>query len=211
MHKRHVVAAVEIIVHVNFPVAVESVFTPVEKMELLERQRLNHSGQAAQKIPQRAGMRIEIHEYEFLPDIHLHGHKSVLGAVKICHAFEFGHALQRAIEPVRPAVVRAAQVLGFSARLGHHCGSVVAADIEEGAQHPVIPANDHHRFTGYFCRKVSPWRSHLIGAARYQPVSAEYCLLLEFRHARVHVPGRGNRRGLLKRRRRIVERDDFLE
>ena len=60
-------------------------------------------------------------------------------AVEILHAFKLGHAFQRAVEAIFPAVIGTLQDFGLAARLGHDGRGVMAAYVVEGAQLPSLP------------------------------------------------------------------------
>src|ERR1035441_4832505 len=130
----HVISAVEVIVDVDLPVAMYVVAPTVEVVQLADAERCNAHHQSAEKLLQRRGLGVEVHEHEALPGFHADGNQSVLRAIKVLHAIELGHALERAVEAVFPAVVRTLQNLRVTAGLSHNGGSVVTADVVEGAQ-----------------------------------------------------------------------------
>ena len=78
-------------------------------------------------------------------------------------------------------MVGAAQVRGPAGGRGHHRGGVVAADVEEGAQHAVVPAHQDDRLAGDLGGDVLPGRGQLVGAGRQQPAAGEHRLPLALR------------------------------
>ena len=102
---RDVIAAVEIIVDEYFPVAMNVVGAAIEVTELTYAKRRNASREAADKFGERWRAVIEIDEDETFPGFHANGDKAVLRAIKIFDAFELGHAFERSVQPVVPAMI----------------------------------------------------------------------------------------------------------
>lgn len=89
----NVIAAVEIIVDVHFPVAVERVDAAIEEVQFFgEFQRRDEYGNFAEKFCQRRGLAIEIDENKIFPGVDAHGNESVIGAIEIADALEFHHS-----------------------------------------------------------------------------------------------------------------------
>ena len=84
-------------------------------------------------------MRIEVDEYELLPNIHFHGNQSILFAVEVFHAFEFGHAFQRTVQPVIPPVIRTVKNRSQSARFGYDGCRMMPADVVKRPQDTFLP------------------------------------------------------------------------
>src|SRR5579875_2661694 len=79
---RDVIAAIEIVIHIYFPVAIEIVDAALEKMEIAQLERLYTSGQPTQKIAQRFREIVEVHENKIFPRIHARRHQANLRAIK---------------------------------------------------------------------------------------------------------------------------------
>ena len=63
-----------------------------------------HIGPSAEE--RRAALRqIEVHEYELFPDIHAERNQAILFPIEVLDAFKVGHAFERTIQPVGPAVI----------------------------------------------------------------------------------------------------------
>ena len=120
------------------------------------------------------------------------GNKSVLRAIEILDAFELGHAFQRTIEAVVPAVIGTMQESSLAAGFGDDGGGVMAADIVESAQGTVAAADDDDRLTGDHGAHKLAGRFHLFSAADELPGLAEYAEALKFRNAGIDVPGGRN-------------------
>ena len=96
--------------------------------------------------------------------------------------------------------------------LGHDRRGMVAADVEEAAQHVVLPADDDHRFAGAeFARQVPSPVADLLDAAGELPRAREHGAALQVEDARVDVPVGGDGRGVLERRVARVALDDLLQ
>jgi hypothetical protein len=81
---------------------------------------------------------------------------------------------------------------GLSTGLSNDSGGVMAADIEEGAQNAVIPANYDHRFPSDSSSDELAGGFQLIGVRDELPGFAEYRYALEVGDSGIDVPGRGN-------------------
>ena len=91
----NVVAAVEIVIHVDFPIALERIDAAVEKFELFgELERRNEIGNFTEKLLKRSGFTVEIDEDEILPSLHGDGDKTVFRAIEIADAVKFDHAFE---------------------------------------------------------------------------------------------------------------------
>src|SRR5258708_6791649 len=157
---RDVVAAVEVIVDEDFPVAIDVVSPAVEVIQLADAKRSNSLDQAAEEFREWSGVVVEIDEDEALPGFNPNRNEAVLRAVEILDALEFGHALQRTIEPIIPAVIRTMQERGLAAGFGLHGSCVMAADIEEGTQNAVVAADPDDGVPGYPGAHELPWGFH---------------------------------------------------
>ena len=154
MQVRNVIAAVEVVVDEDLPVAVQAVRPALEEVQRAEIERRNSLHQPAQEIRQGRGFRIEVDEDELLPGFHAHGQQSVLRAIEGADAFELRRALQRAVQAVAPAVIRTAQDAGRALLFGHDGGGMMAADVVERAQ-LVAAAHDDQRLAGSRGDKLS--------------------------------------------------------
>src|SRR5215469_2205213 len=114
MKMRDVIAAVEIVVDVNLPVAVELIDATLKKMQRAQVEGCHASHKTAEKIVERGGVSIEVDENKMLPGLDAHRHETVLGAVEIAYAIKIGCALQRSVDTVGPAVIGAAEICGMA-------------------------------------------------------------------------------------------------
>src|SRR5665811_159303 len=169
----HVIPAVEVIIDVDLPVAMYVVAPTVEVVQFADAERCNAHHQSAEKLLQRRGLGVEVHEHEALPGFHADGNQSVLSTIEVLHAIELRHALEKAVEAVFPAVVRTLQNLRVTAGLSHNGGSMVTADVIEGAQRTVGSTNDDDWFSGQPRGYKVPRLLHLIGAGNQLPGFAE--------------------------------------
>src|SRR5207302_7708764 len=93
MKMGHVIPAIEVVVHENFPVAGDVVGTRVGVVQLSYSKRSHALDETAQKAPQRLGLGIEVDEYELFPRVYFYGDQAVSTAFESFHSFEFRHAL----------------------------------------------------------------------------------------------------------------------
>ena len=105
-----VIAAVEIVVDVDFPVAIKRVDAAVEEMKFFGQfKRGDELRDYAERIAQGHGMAVEIDKHEIFPSVHANRDQTVVCAVEVADAVKLDHAFQRAIDSVGPAVVGAAK------------------------------------------------------------------------------------------------------
>src|ERR1700689_5265848 len=128
----------------------------------------------------------------------------MLGAIEVLHAVKLRHALERSIETVLPAVVRALQNLSMATGLGDNGCRVMTADIVEGAQRAVGATNNDDRFSGNPRGDEVSRLPQLIRAGDELPCFAENAEPLQFGDARIDIPGRGNGRRLRQGRAVVV-------
>ena len=140
-----------------------------------------------------AAVRVEIHEDQCLPGIHLHRDQAVVFAFKILHTIELGHAFERAVESVVPSVIRAMQDGRLSARFGDDRSCVMPADIEKRPQDAVVSAHGDDGLAGDRRGHELARLCHLIDASDHLPGLAEDDLPFQFGNTRVHIPRSGNR------------------
>src|SRR5438270_3304452 len=122
---RNVIATVKIVVDENFPVAVDVVGAPVEIMQLADAERCYPLNQPTQKVGKRRGVLIQIHKNEALPCIDSNWDQTIFRAIEILHTLELGHAFERPIKPIVPAVIRTMQHCCVPAGLSNNGGSVM--------------------------------------------------------------------------------------
>ena len=155
-------------------------------------QRRDALNQSAEKLMQRRGVRIEIDKDETLPSLDANRNQAILRAVEIFDAFELGHAFQRSVEAVVPAVVRTMQHRGLTARLRDDGGGVVAANVVESAKDAVSAAHNDDWFSGDDRGDELAWLLQLIDACHQLPGLTEDVEPFQFRDAWIDIPGSGN-------------------
>jgi hypothetical protein len=204
-----VVTAVEIIVHVDFPVAVQRVDPAIEVVELFgELERRDEFGNFAEKFPEGSGSAIEIDEDEIFPNVYAHGNKAVIGAIEIADALELDHALQDAIVAVGPAMIGAAELFGTTVGFENDGGGVMAADVVKGAEFAIIAPDYDERFFVDVNGEELAGILDVIEVADDLPVGSEDGVTLELRDAGIEIPGSGNGPGVFERVGGIVEIED---
>src|SRR5713226_2484809 len=97
----------------------------------------------------------------------------------------------------------------LAARLGHDRRGMMTADVVEAAQNAVIAANDDDRFARNVGRDKLARLVHLLHPSHHLPGLAENGLGLKLRDSRVHIPGRGDGRGVRQRGLIVVARKNF--
>ena len=206
---RHVVAAVEVVVDEDLPVALEGPAPALDELEALELQLRELADERTECRLERGTARLEPHEDELLPDGGLDRNEAVPALVEVADAGEVRRSLQLAREGVRPPVVRAAQDRRLPGLLGHHRRGMVAADVEEPAELPVLAAHDDDGLAREHRRHVLAGLRELVDPADHLPGPRKDGAALELGDAVVDVPGRGDRPGLVERGPRVVGIEDL--
>src|SRR5258708_25336427 len=170
----NVIPAVEKVVYIDLPIAANVITSAVEVIQLADTEWSDALDQTSKKFVQRLGVRIEVHKDEALPGLDANREKAVLSTIKILHAFELGHAFQRTVKSVPPAMIRTLQHRGVAAWLRDHRGGVMAADVIKSAQGVIASANYHDWFFGDPCRNKIAGIVKLIGARDELPCLAEH-------------------------------------
>ena len=171
---RNVVAAVEVVVDVDFPVAVEGVLLARVEVKGFEIEGGYAFDQIAEEIMQRFWVGREVDEDEVFPGIDDDGDKAIVFTPKVADAGKLGHAFESAVEAVVPSVIRAMQKRGASAGLRHDGGRVVATNVVESPQHVVVAADNDYRFPCDSSADELAWRFHLIRVRDELPSLAKY-------------------------------------
>jgi hypothetical protein len=130
----HVIAAVEVIIDKDLPVAVESVAPPLSPVEITQIQPSHSADEiGAEKVFERRASPIEFDEHPVLPDRGLDRREAVRRAIEVANAGEIRRPAKLSFERVSPAVIRTSQVARLAFGGGHDGGGMVAADVEEAA------------------------------------------------------------------------------
>src|SRR5882762_1171405 len=190
---RNVVATIKIIVDEDLPVACNVVDLAVKEVQLAKAERLAALHQSTQETAQWFGLWIEVDEDKRFPGFHLYRKQSVFLAVKVLHALELRHSLQRAVQTVIPPVIWTMEDRGTAAWFRDHFGSVVTTYIVEGPQLPVCSTHRHDRFARQRGGDELTRFFHLVCAADRLPGLAEDDQVFQFCDPRIDVPRRGNR------------------
>jgi len=207
-----VVAAVEIIVDVDLPVAIQRIDAAIEVVELFcELKRGNEFGDGIEEFLERHGFAVEIDEDEILPGVEADGDEAVVGAIEIADAVELDHAFEGAVDAVGPAVIGAAKLFGAAVGFGDDGCGVVSTDVEEGAESMVIAADDDDGFAGDVGGEEVAFVLELVEAADGLPGAGEDGLFFERFDLRVAVPGSGDGIGVVKGIVRIVEGEEVVD
>src|SRR5262245_27241587 len=104
---RHVVAAVQIIIDKNFPVAVERIAASLHPAVIAESQFPHSTDQiGAEKVLKPGPFTIELHKHPVLPDRRLYRRQTVRRAIEVADAGEIRRPAKLSFERVGPAVIR---------------------------------------------------------------------------------------------------------
>src|SRR5579864_5730432 len=82
------VSAIQIIVDVYLPVAMNVISSAIEIVELADAERSDALHQATEKLLQRRRLRVEVHKDETLPGFHPDRNQTILRAIKVLHSLE---------------------------------------------------------------------------------------------------------------------------
>src|SRR5262245_2234865 len=187
MKMRNVVAAVQIIIDKNFPVAVDRIAPAVHPAEGVESQFLHSTDQIrAKKALERRSLTIELHKNPVLPDSRLDRRQTIRRAIEAADAGEIRGPAKGPFERVGPAVIRTTKIAGLSSGRGHDGGGMVTAYIEEAAQYPIVSSDDQKRLSSQFPRNVLSGHSNLVDAPNDLPGTREDRPALDLRYPGIH-------------------------
>ncbi len=102
------------------------------------------AGQFTQRLEQRIGLRIEIHENQVEPFFDAHRNQAKFAGIEIFDTVEFGSYEQGSIEAVSPAMIAATEELPVSAARARVAGAV-AANIMKASQNAVFATGNQQR------------------------------------------------------------------
>src|SRR3984893_7246653 len=136
---------------------------------------------------QRLGIRSSVHEYERSPGIDGNRAETELALVEVRELFRARRRAQRAVEAIRPRVIRTMQRLALAGSL-HDPEPSVATDVQEGAQLAVARARHGNGRTARPRREKRSGTRHLSEVARVLPGGAEDLLLLPPQDLGIDVP-----------------------
>ena len=108
-------------------------------------------------------------------------------------------------------MIRAAELFGAATFLWDDGGSVMAADVEEGAKLAIVAANDDERLFVDVDGEELTGLADLIEAADDLPIGGEDAAAFELMDAAIEIPGSGNGESALEGIGRIVEVEDVAD
>src|SRR5690349_17773549 len=146
------VVALEIVVDVNLPIAVDHVVAALGEFQTFELEAAHLLGNLSQAGGERLGVEIEIHKDKLAPGFAAQRHHAHGAAVEEFDAIDVRRANQAAVERVGPAMILAAQNV-FAAAAERDGPGAMTADIAEGAQLALLVAHDDHWLADDICRE----------------------------------------------------------
>src|SRR5262245_12440895 len=116
----HVIAAVEVIIDKNLPVAVERIAPPFHPVEVTHVQPAHSADEiGAEKVFERGAVRIDFDKNPVLPDRRLYRRETVRRAIEIADAGEIRRPKKLPFERISPAMIRATQLERLAFGGGH--------------------------------------------------------------------------------------------
>ena len=149
---------------------------------------LGHDGrEVAERVLERLGLRVGVHEHERPPRAHRHRREAELVLVEAGLVLAPRRSPERAVEAVGPRVVRALDRAPLL-RLVHQDRAAVAADVEVPAELAVLVEDNHHRKAAHLGGEEAPWPVELAGVPGVLPRAPKDPLALRGQDGRVGVP-----------------------
>ncbi len=189
------VVALEVVLDRDLPVAPDLPVVPDAEAEAVdvEAARGNVAGQRAERVGQRAGVRVGVDEDERPPGLGRDREHGEALLVEVGLALRARRLAEGAVEVVRPRVVRALERLAVPVALRDQVPAV-AADVDEAAQDALVVADDHDRDLAREAREEVAGLRDAVGPAGVLPGAREDALALQPLDRRVGVPVRRERR-----------------
>src|SRR6267142_3456786 len=128
------VIALEVVIYVNFPVAIDDVVAALRELQSLELEASRLLWNLPQVGGKRLGLGVEIHEDELAPSFAAQRHHAHGATVEEFDAFDVRRSNQAAVQCVGPAVVLAAQNI-FGAAALRDGSRAMTANVAESAKH----------------------------------------------------------------------------
>ena len=162
---RHVIAAVEIVIHKDFPVAVKDVMAAFHPVKVAQIKRTNLIDQlGAKKVfkgvfsMKRFGARaFQSDEHPLLPHRSLHRHETISRSIKVADTSEIRSAFQLAFQRISPTMIGTTELVCVSFGFSHDGGRMMATDVKKAAQSIVVSPNGDNRFAGDLGGNVLSW------------------------------------------------------
>src|SRR6267378_3773345 len=126
------VVALEVVIYVDFPVAINDVVAALRELQSLELETSRLLWNLPQEGGKRRGLGVEIHEDELAPSFAAERHHAHVAAVEKLDAFDVRRSNQAAVQCVGPAVILAAQNV-FAAAAERDRSRAMTANVAESA------------------------------------------------------------------------------
>ena len=213
MHERDVIAAIEVVVDEHLPVAIDRIVASLHPVQIAQAQRVKLLRQVGSEvIIQRRTVSGGSGEHPLLGDRAVDRHEAVRGALEITHIGKIRCSLERAVEGVRPAVVRTPELPRGAGAIRYDRRRMMTADVEEAAEGVVLGSSDEDRLaTRQLARNVIALRTQFLDPAGDLPRAGEDGVTLQVEDSRVGVPRRGDGVGPGERCISPIRVDDLLE
>ena len=183
------VVALEVVLEVDLPVGVDRplVMGVEDERREVEAAPRDDRRQFAERLDERRRGRIGVDEQERPPRVDRDGEQREVGSVEARFALRPWCLPQRAVEPVRPRVIRALQRLAAAAAARDR-RRAMAADVDEAAEDALSIARDDDRDVPGLGRHERAGGRDLLRGAAVLPGAGEDALPLERRDDGVGVP-----------------------
>ena len=189
------VVALEVVLDGDLPVALDLPVVAGMEAQAVELDSAlgDVAGERAQRVGQRTGLGIRVDEDERAPRLRSHRKHREAFLVEVGLAFGARRLPERAVEVVRPRVIRALERLAVAVALRDQVPPM-AADVDEPAQDALPVAHDHDRNLPREAREVVAGALHPVGSPGVLPRAREDTLAFQPLDRRVGVPVGGKRR-----------------
>ena len=198
MHDRDVIA-LEVVVDIHLPVAIELPIFPRRKPKRACIARVHLIEQFANHLGERRSVRVEIDEEKSEPRLDAKLRQRARLAFESDDAIELRRLQQTSLERIRPSVIAALQHRTFAFAFRDGTGAMTT-NVGHRPDDTIVAAHDQQRFIGDDRReKLSRFRD-LFGATGQLPCAREDGAILIAEDRGVDVVARRNRRRMLEPR-----------
>ncbi len=199
VHDRDVVP-LEVVVHVDLPVARDLVVVLLEEPHVLEGKGGGLFRNRAEHLLEGRRRGVEAYEQKRSPRLHARRGQILLRLLETAHAVPLGRGQELSIQAVGPAVIAAHERLAV-ARSARDGAGAVAADVGKRMQGAVVGARHDQGLVRHRAGEVVAGERDLLGVTDELPGLRENPVLFALEDGRIAVPGRGD--GLRRREVRI--------
>ena len=200
VHQRHVVA-LEIVVHIDFPVRGDGILACQHMSHALELERGALRRDVGMEAVEVRGLWIQCRKDHWTQYVDLQGLEPYAGGIERLRAVHLSSPQQLALQAIRPSMIATDDAAQIAAALGQR-PRTVSADVEK-ASNDLCVAQQQQRLTADAGREILAMAAQLSGVADVLPAAPQHAVPFARKLRRIGIKVR--RRRACKLDARVVE------